>query len=86
MKYKIKLYEIEAIKFVGSNYKEIEDFCGFSHFGASYFYGNNCVKVTINNANGCTDVAIGDYVVKEIDGNFYVYNSDEFEKKYESIN
>ena len=68
---------IEAVQWNGKNLKELEDFVGdifFSH-----------EKPFINTPEGLIQVKPKDYVIKNINGEFYTCEFDIFEKIYKEV-
>jgi len=84
---------VEAIQWTGNNYNEVKEFCGKSPFGGSRWYSCGSRPVIsvgdtnnyIRTLNGDVQVSISDYIIKGIDGDFYVCRQDIFEKEYERI-
>lgn len=85
MRYRTKPCEIEAIQFVGTNLKEIEEFCEHRYCVGSEFQGNRCIGIKIETLGRYLDASIGDYIVKGLFGEFYPCKPDIFEKLYEQI-
>lgn len=83
-RYKTKPCEIEAIQFIGNNLKEIEDYAGRKCTSAS-FRSSDCIGITIETLEGNMHASVGDYIIKELRGEFYPCKPDVFEKKYEII-
>lgn len=80
-KYKKKPLVIEAIKFTGDNWLEIDEFIEGMHetYPSQGF-------VIIQTLEGNMRADIGDYIIKGVNGEFYPCKPDIFEKTYEMIN
>lgn len=85
MKYRIKPCEIEAVQFVGTNLKEIEEFCEHRYCVGAEFQGNRCIGIKIEILGRYMDASIGDYIIKGLFGEFYPCKPDIFENLYEQI-
>lgn len=87
MKYRKKPVEIEAIKWNGSNVEEIKDFCDENAiiYHDLLLDGINCDsrRISIPTLDGIIRLDVGDYVIKEIDGEYYSCTPDIFEMTYE---
>lgn len=89
MKYRKKPVEIEAVKFDGSNIKEVRDLIGigteerYMSCGLNE-YGELC-EVTIHTLEGDMKANIGDYIIKGVKGEFYPCKPDIFEMTYEKV-
>ena len=83
-RYKAKPCEIESIQFDGNNIQEIENFAKRKYVGAG-FKGSTCYEIEIETSNGIKFANVGSYIIKEPSGEFYIYQKDVFEKKYEII-
>ncbi|HEM3474055.1 TPA: hypothetical protein U1B24_000695 [Streptococcus suis] len=77
-KYKKKPVVIEAIRFTGSNYKEIRDF-----IGKDTFYSDLCIAIPT--LEGIKVATIGDYIIKDARGEFYLCNQKIFDETYEVV-
>ena len=84
-RYRTKPYEIEAVQWKGYNLEEIEDFVGLSIDILELFKSKNYFTITIKTHKGHCRANVDDYIIKELNGEFYACNPDEFEKKYELI-
>ncbi|HEL0236210.1 TPA: hypothetical protein TUD26_000244 [Streptococcus equi subsp. zooepidemicus] len=78
MKYRKKPVEVEAVRFIGSNYKEIKEFIGKNTLCSD-------LSIVIPTLEGDMVAQKGDYIIKGIAGEFYPCNPDIFEQTYESI-
>ena len=74
-KYKTKPVVIEAVKWTGSNIKEVKEFVG-KNLGA---------VLVIKTLEGDMRADKGDYIIKGLRGEFYPCKPDVFEKKYEEV-
>jgi hypothetical protein len=77
MKYRKKPVEIEAVKFTGKNWGEIETFVPIGRY-------NSDGTFQIVNLEGEHTCAIGDFVIKGVKGEFYPCKPDIFELTYEA--
>lgn len=84
-KYKYKPIEINAIQYLGTNIKEIEDFIGCILF--RYPDDNNELEgsLGIPTPKGIMKVPVGYYIVKDIKGEYYSYDPILFKNIYEEI-
>jgi len=87
MKYVKKPLEVEAIQFTGTNesLKEIEDFAKENCTSAE-FQGGKVIGLSIRTLEINLYASIGDFVVKDIDGNFSLLSPRVFEKIYDLLN
>ena len=74
-KYITKPVVIEAVKWTGSNIKEVKEFVG-KNLGA---------VLVIKTLEGDMRADKGDYIIKGLRGEFYPCKPDVFEKKYEEL-
>ena len=79
MKYRKKPVVIEAVKFTGKNYEEVQKFASGS------LSLNNGNVLSIKTLEGEMLVSKGDYVIKGINGEIYPCKPDIFEKTYEEV-
>ena len=80
-KYRKKPIVIEAIQFNGRNSADIHEFCGDKirePIGKDY--------LEIETLEGVHIVSPGDYIIKDIKGEFYPCKPDKFEATYEKVN
>ena len=79
MKYRKKPVTIEAIQWTGKNKEEIKKFVKtnmfFSDIGELYIY----------TLEGKMCASIGDYIICDVDNEFYPCKPDIFEKTYERV-
>lgn len=73
---------IEAVRWTGYNFDEIQDFVGFNN---AYFQRTNPPKVYIPTLEGAEYASIGDYIIKFADGEIRTCGADFFESNYEEI-
>lgn len=78
-KYKKKPVVIEAIIFNGDNHKECEEYIGSENYDNTLKYPN------IKTIKGVMMVNVGDYIIKDILGEFYPCNPNIFESTYEKV-
>jgi len=89
-KYQKKPGIIEAVKWDGNNFKEIESFVDNDYLRKAYregFEGNEeHAQVVIPTLEGAMIANIGDYIIKGVEGEFYPCKPDIFHKTYEKVN
>ena len=83
MFYRKKPVIIEAVQWTGDNRKEIFDFCEKSFF--SLGNGSSDIQLKISTLEGIMTASIGDYIIKDVDGKFYLCKPDIFKKTYEFV-
>ncbi|GEM_PF-1935867 len=81
IKYRNKQIFIEAIQWTGENCAEVLLFAGFNKRNIGEVY-ENCPLI-IHTIEGDMTANIGDYIIKGVNGDFYPYKSNIFEKIYE---
>ena len=81
-KYRKKPVEIEAIKFNGFNFGEINDWM-FNCQGVYPSYYKE--SITISTLEGDMKASVGDYIIRGVNGEFYPCKPDIFEKTYEAL-
>jgi hypothetical protein len=79
-KYRKKPVVIEAIKWDGNNYLQMDDFIGSNN----NLYTKN-KKLNIITLEGTMTANIGDYIIKGVEGEFYPCKPDIFHKTYEEV-
>lgn len=79
MKYKKKPVTVEAIKFDGYNFNDIEQFSK----GKAFY--NLLEGFCIDTMEGEMLVREGDYIIKGVEGEFYLCKPDIFHKTYEEV-
>jgi hypothetical protein len=79
-KYRNKPNPIDAIKFTGSNYVDINEFVGKP---VTVISGENILQ--IETFRGNQTVMPGWYIVKQRDGEFYIFEPTLFEYQYELV-
>jgi len=79
-KYRKKPVVIEAIKWDGNNYLQMDDFIGSNN----NLYTKN-KKLNIITLEGTMTANIGDYIIKGVEGEFYPCKPDIFHKTYEKV-
>lgn len=86
MKYRKKPVVIEAVRWTGENIEEINNFCGnyakfaTSHLGNVVFY-----SLGIETLEGFMQASVGDYIIKDANGEFYPCKAHIFEETYERV-
>ena len=86
MKYRKKLVEIEAIQFKRNEFEDINEFTEGNAFN---FRTERCINgksyCEIKTLEGTITAAEGDYIIKDVNGDFFTCESDIFEKTYEPV-
>lgn len=77
-KYRKKPVVIEAVKWTGDNFVQIDDFITVNHETFP-----SAGMVMIPTLEGVMKADIGDYIIKGVNGEFYPCKPDIFEKTYE---
>jgi len=77
MRYIKKPIRVEAVKWTGDNWDELEKFCPYGLYLMSKKRG-----LTIDTLEGKMSVSIGDFIVKGIRGEFYPVKPDIFKATY----
>lgn len=77
-KYRKKPVVIEAVKWKGTNIKELYAFAG-----DNYYFKDGVLF--IKTLEGELTASIGDYIIKGVNGEFYPCKPDIFEKTYEVV-
>ena len=80
-KYRKKPVVIEAIRWTGDNYGEIERFID----GATMLRTLHNVNLIIGTFEGDHIASKGDFIIKGVHGEFYPCKPDNFEKTYEYV-
>jgi len=82
--YRKKPVEIEAIKWTGSNLKEISKFCkGDAYIDELCDLGDQLIITTLEGQHMATE---GDFIIKGVKGEFYPCKPDIFDQTYDSVN
>lgn len=99
MRYRAKPLEIEAIQFTGDNWTEINEFAG-KHLIDIGVYADSFIPVEemwvdipegivavvwVEPSSQWAGVKIGDYIVRDLEGDAYPCEKSVFERKYESV-
>jgi hypothetical protein len=79
MKYRKKPVVIEAVQWTGSNYGEIVGFAG------NAWWLHHTSTPFISTLEGEMRVNEGDFIIKDVAGEFYPCKPDIFEKTYEPV-
>lgn len=85
MKYRKLPVEIEAIKFNGSNFKEILEFSNGKAYRRIAYERNEPIEtnsLNISTLEGTMIASEGDYIIKGVDGEFYPCKPKIFKKTY----
>lgn len=77
-KFRKKPVEIEAIRFIGSNYGEIREFIGQNTLCSD-------LSIVIPTFEGDMVAQKGDYIIKGVHGEFYPCKPDIFAETYEAV-
>ena len=89
MKYRTKPVEIEAIQWTGLNITEMKKFVGesliYEFYDREWGVEPRAVVIALDTLDGVLSVAIGDYIIKDLDGEFRPCEPYVFEKIYELI-
>ena len=75
-----KVPVVEAVRWTGYNFDEIQDFVGFNN---AYFQRTNPPKVYIPTLEGAEYASIGDYIIKFADGEIRTCDANLFKSTYE---
>ena len=86
MRYKKKPIEVEAIKFDGTNHREILKFI-YPSMTETGLEGAEKMKlpIVIETLEGDMNVSVGDYVIRGVQGELYPCKPDIFEQTYQTI-
>jgi hypothetical protein len=85
--YRRKSKTVEAILWTKDNLQEVKDFFEDGHLVAEAFTPDGiCDTLYFKNSEGTVSVSIGNYIVKEDNGEYYSYEADRFEQIYEENN
>lgn len=71
---------VEAVRWTGYNFDEIQDFVGFNN---AYFQRTNPPEVYIPTPEGAEYASIGDYIIKFADGEIRTCDANFFKLTYE---
>lgn len=77
--YRKKPVEIQAIRFLGWNWKECLEFMGEQPVSYSETY------IDITTLEGTMRCGKGDYIIRGVNGEFYPCKADIFKKTYEAV-
>lgn len=73
---------VEAVRWTGYNFDEIQDFVGFNN---AYFQRTNPPEVYIPTPEGAEYASIGDYIIKFADGEICTCDANLFKSTYEEV-
>ncbi len=79
MKFRKKPVVIEAMQYIGSNWREILEFIGEK---SGYWNDGKIVIYTLEGNHNATE---GDWIIKGVKGEFYPCKPDIFEETYEAV-
>lgn len=85
MKYRKKPVEIEAIQWKGDNLEEISMFMGRVFTNTPSIPVFQSGSIPIFTLEGRMNASVGDYIIKDVKGEFYLCKPDIFEQTYERI-
>ena len=80
-KYRKKPVVVEAVQWTGENWTEMSEFMGFFPF----VVGESEPCICIDVLDGRMYANIGEYIIKDVNGEFYPCNPKIFEKTYERV-
>lgn len=80
MKYRKKPVVIEAVQWTGENQMEIDKFCGMNAV-----WSENKKMFLVLTLEGAMLASVSDYIIKGINGEYYLCKPDVFEKTYEKV-
>ena len=80
MKFRKKPVVVEAVRWTGENREEIIDFCKENDLWSS-----DRKVLFINGIDDIMYAKIGDYIIKDVNGEFYPCKPDAFAKTYERV-
>ena len=83
MKFTKKPVVIEAVQWTGENLRECLDFLGDSSAGTSG--KGKCESIGVATLEGCLDAVVGDWIVKDAEGQFYPRKPDVFQATHDAI-
>lgn len=78
-KFRKKPVVIEAVRYDGTNLKELENFVG------GLRYGEGPYEIFIPTLEGMMQISVGDYVIRGVRGEHYPCKPDIFEKTYDKV-
>ena len=80
-KYRKKPVVVEAVNWTGQNWTEMSEFMGIFPFVVGE--GEPCICIDV--LDGRMYANIGEYIIKDVNGEFYPCNPKIFEKTYERV-
>ena len=83
-KYKTKPCEIEAIKWDGNNFKEIDEFTNHKAT-MQLMYSSRSYELVIATLEGDMMASVGDFIIKGLRRECYPCKPDVIHKKYEEV-
>lgn len=84
MKYRKKTVIVEAIRWSGRNVGEMLRFIP-TDYVKEYGSIHHAYEIIIDTLGGQIKADIGDYIIKDVNGEFYPCKPDTFEKMYELV-
>lgn len=85
MKYRKKPVVIEAIRWTGDNWKEVEAFCGAAVMFGTIYEPDPVSAAYIHTLEGKMYARPGDYIIKGVKGECYPCKANIFEETYEEV-
>lgn len=89
MRYRRKPLEVEAIQFLGSeSYKEMSKLWGRAFVRSSSFFAGSAFEpmdVSIRTLEGIMKVYTRDWIIRSVNGEFYLCKNHLFEATYEKV-
>ena len=76
-----KPLKVKAVQWTGDNYEELADFIG--HVRSAYHLNDEYVIIGTLEGDCC--LRNGDWIIRGVNGEIYLYESDIFEKTYEEV-
>ena len=76
-----KPVKVQAVQWTGDNYEEIADFIG--HVRSVYHLNDEYVIIDMLEGDCC--LRNGDWIIRGVNGEIYLCESDIFEKTYEEV-
>ena len=80
MKYRKKPVVIEAVQWTSKNQTEIDKFCGMN-----VIWSENKKMFLVLTLEGAMLASVSDYIIKGVNGEYYLCKPDVFEKTYEKV-
>lgn len=87
-KFRKKPVEVEAIHYDGTNWDQLRDFLGeemWSHLRAVSRTGDGPAAGYIMTLDGTMTASVGDWIIRDVRGEFYPCRPDAFAATYEAV-